>query len=67
MVWTDNLPKETGWYWFHGMEYSKSRPRELKIIFVEVTEGGVWFRDGRSPSRIEDWPGEWAGPIPVPV
>ena len=66
MLWSHDLPKVTGWYWFRPPKPSLDGLREI-IVFVETTDGKSLFRDGRNPGRVEAWPGMWAGPIPEPT
>lgn len=66
-AWSAELPTETGWYWYRAFKCGKLREQQ-KCIYVEMhpTLGGR-MRDGRFPSDMEAWPGEWCGPIPEPV
>lgn len=66
-AWSAELPTETGWYWFRAFKCEKLREQQ-KCIYVEMhpTLGGM-MRDGRLPTDMEAWPGEWCGPIPEPV
>ena len=69
MEWTKDLPKSAGWHWFRDENYSKDKfgLRAPKIVqIVESNSGKLLFADGRLPSEVSQWPGDWAGPINAP-
>jgi len=69
MYWTKVVPTEPGWYWFReGKGYSKMGKLDtgVKVVKLAASSLGLLFLDGRLPSRVKDWPGEWAGPLPEP-
>ena len=73
MKWTKDLPDRPGWYWFRSERWAlgdkrdptrAGAPRVVQIF--EVCGDSFYFGDGRLPAAIENWPGEWAGPVPEP-
>jgi hypothetical protein len=67
MKWTRDFPTKSGWYWFLADIRSRlvHDPVIVQIEFGSQGDGG-WFRDGRSPARLNAWAGNWAGPISEP-
>ena len=68
MKWTTETPKTEGWYWFRDKNWRKA-PETRGALIVRlrhVDTLGMLFCDGRLPQSVNEWPGEWAGPIPVP-
>lgn len=61
MNWTSDKPTVMGWYWF------RENKTDSKIVFVRDTGKRLLFGDGRLPSDLDMWPGEWAGPIQKPA
>ncbi|RKY70357.1 MAG: hypothetical protein DRQ14_09075 [Candidatus Latescibacterota bacterium] len=56
MKWMMELPTEPGWYWF------REEKQDDKIVLIRKDGAGeLRFCDGRLPSKLADWPGEWAG------
>ena len=68
MKWTKELPKEEGWYWYKEIHKDPEwrKPRVLHVSW-NIDHDELLFTDGRSPRNLSNWPGEWAGPIPLPV
>ena len=59
LVWTDDKPKQAGWYWWRGLEDT-----EPLILFVDEV-GYFQWPDGMS-QEVGLTKGEWAGPIHPP-
>lgn len=64
-TWTHERPTECGFYWHR-------RAPGMNASIVEVyddTGRPVVFRMGRDerPVYLDQWHGEWAGPIPAPA
>ena len=60
LVWTDDKPKMSGWYWWRGLE----EDTELLILFVDEV-GYFQWPDGTS-QEVGLTKGEWAGPLEPP-
>lgn len=60
-TWTTQKPTSPGWYW-----YRSNREEPKCVEFVYVDSFGLLFNDSRLPRNLDDWPGEYAGPIPMP-
>jgi len=61
MNWASTKPTSPGWYW-----YRSQREAPKCVEFVMVERLGILFNDSRLPRDLETWPGEYAGPIPMP-
>ena len=67
MKWTNEPPKETGWYWVRKSYYAQS----AIIVCVEynykkVLSARCEFANRRLSLWTKDGYDEWAGPIPEP-
>ena len=60
LTWTDDKPKQAGWYWWRGIE----EDTEPLIVFVDNV-GYFQWPDGMS-QEVGLTKGEWAGPIQPP-
>lgn len=68
--WTNDPPVRPGFYW-----YRETRDRhEPTVLEIAVEEFGgnvdLFIREGPGRDQvnfIENYDGEWAGPIPLPV
>ena len=60
LIWTDDKPKQAGWYWWRGIE----EDTEPLIVFVDAV-GYFQWPDGMS-QEVGLTKGEWAGPIQLP-
>lgn len=56
--WSNNAPQENGYYWFREDENDEP-------IIVEVKNNEVFWAS-LSGEPVEDWLGEWVGPILPP-
>lgn len=61
MNWASKKPTVPGWYWYRG-EHDEPKCVE----FVKTDTLGILFNDSRLPRDLDCWPGEYAGPIPMP-
>ncbi len=68
MTWTNEKPKQVGWYWFRKDRDSRAHP-------VKIYNAGVvfylWPMDDYARAhvtvRLEDCSSEFAGPMDPPV
>lgn len=61
MNWSSKKPTIPGWYW-----YRNKRGEPKCVEFVMIKHLGILFNDLRLPRDLDSWPGEYAGPIPMP-
>lgn len=75
MIWTKELPKKAGWWWFRDVP-SQTKP-DILYVFWEAPwgkdheYGGYWAwvygYDTDDFGNVEHLPGEWSSePIPEP-
>lgn len=77
MRWTKELPKTPGWYWYRESGNEQGcmpwidRMSGPVVVEVESQDGSlsVWVThmDFTDPLNTDNFPGEWAGPIPPPA
>lgn len=68
MKWTKRSPRRVGYFWFR--ENDQQTPLIVRICEEEFGPNtDLFVRHGNGPDDvnfIENYHGEWAGPIPMP-
>jgi hypothetical protein len=67
LVWSDELPTATGWYWcWETGRKNVDGEDDKRVVWIHLHPRlGARFTD-RSPAECDRWKGLWAGPIPEP-
>ena len=65
MIWTTNAPKVPGWYWYRRT-WKNPRARPFGPMCLEVTES-LHVVLCCNPEAMEDFSGQWAGPLEPPT
>lgn len=67
--WTNEPPKEPGWYW-HEENHEGKHPAHVFRVVTSTKETGIYVRFFGQPAdvihKIDHISGKWAGPIPEP-
>lgn len=64
MTWTTNKPTTPGWYWWRR---NKDKNLTCHEIGYRHEHDGLWILSLPDEYvRIDEYGGEWAGPIPEP-
>lgn len=77
MNWTKERPTAPGWYWYRG-EYAVGGGPQPAVVYVRRSDAGDACDNTDSPlvgqqplmdyaDPLEDYPGEWCGPIEPPL
>lgn len=62
LAWSTRVPSEPGWYWHREGVFM---PHLMHV--QEDDDGSLWVTLNQRSSRLDQWHGEWAGPLPRPA
>lgn len=72
LTWTTELPTKPGWYWFEGVSVCEIGPEllekqvPLQVVRVIGDDDLAVRVDHGYAGAIEDFSGQWAGPLEPP-